>query len=46
MINEDIIAQLGFTELDQYIGDPGEGEDKSYPDLINAAQEIIGKNIR
>lgn len=38
MIDEDIIAQLGFTELDQYIGDPGEDEAKSYPRLIQAAQ--------
>jgi len=38
MINEDIIAQFGFTELDQYIGDPGDTEDKSYPRLIQAAQ--------
>jgi hypothetical protein len=38
MIDEDIIAQLGFTELDQYIGDPGEVEAKSYPRLIQAAQ--------
>ena len=38
MIDEDIIAQLGFTELDQYIGDPGETEAKSYPRLIQAAQ--------
>jgi hypothetical protein len=43
MINEDIIAQLGFTELDQYIGDPGDLEDKSYPDLINAAQSYWKK---
>ena len=38
MINEDIIAQFGFTELDQYIGDPGDTEDKSYPRLVQAAQ--------
>jgi hypothetical protein len=38
MIDEDIIAQLGFTDLDQYIGDPGEAEAKSYPRLIQAAQ--------
>jgi hypothetical protein len=38
MIDEDIIAQLGFTDLDQYIGDPGEVEAKSYPRLIQAAQ--------
>ena len=38
MIDEDIIAQYGFTELDQYIGDPGEVDSKSYPRLIQAAQ--------
>lgn len=38
MIDEDIIAQLGFTQLDQYIGDPGETESDSYPKLIQAAQ--------
>ena len=43
MINEDIIAQLGFTELDQYIGDPGDTEDKSYPRLIQAAQNYWKK---
>ena len=43
MINEDIIAQLGFTDLDQYIGDPGEEEDKSYPNLIQAAQSYWKK---
>ena len=32
-----------FTELDQYIGDPGATEDKSYPDLINAAQSYWKK---
>jgi len=37
MINEDIIAQLGFTELDQYIGDPGKTDSNSYPKLIQAA---------
>jgi hypothetical protein len=34
MINRDIIAQLGFTELDKFIGDPGDLEDYSYPDLV------------
>ena len=37
MINEDIIAQYGFTELDEYIGDPGETDSKAYPKLIQAA---------
>jgi len=31
MIDEDIIAQLGFTELDSYIGDPGNLDKHSYP---------------
>ena len=26
MIDEDIIAQFGFIELDDYIGDPGDAE--------------------
>ena len=43
MIDEDIIAQLGFTELDQYIGDPGDVEAKSYPRLIQAAQSYWKK---
>jgi hypothetical protein len=34
MIDEDIIAQLGFTALDDYIGDPGDVNAKAYPDLI------------
>jgi len=38
MIDEDIIAQLGFTVLDEYIGDPGETDSMSYPELIQAAQ--------
>ena len=43
MIDEDIIAQLGFTELDQYIGDPGNNESRSYPRLIQAAQNYWKK---
>ena len=43
MIDEDIIAQLGFTNLDQYIGDPGETDSKSYPKLIQAAQSYWKK---
>jgi hypothetical protein len=38
MIDEDIIAQLGFTALDEYIGDPGEKSETEYPDLIRIAQ--------
>lgn len=33
MIDEDIISQLGFTILDDYIGDPGNNERFSYPRL-------------
>ena len=43
MIDEDIIAHLGFTVLDDYIGDPGEVEDKSYPRLIQRAREYWKK---
>jgi hypothetical protein len=43
MIDEDIIAQLGFTELDQYIGDPGQLNSKSYPDLIQTSQNYWKK---
>lgn len=43
MIDEDIIAQFGFTELDQYIGDPGQTESDSYPKLIQAAQSYWKK---
>jgi len=43
MIDEDIIAQFGFTELDQYIGDPGDTTDKSYPQLIQAANSYWKK---
>ena len=43
MINEDIIAQLGFTSLDDYIGDPGEKERKSYPKLIEKAHDYWKK---
>lgn len=43
MIDEDIIAQLGFTVLDNYIGDPGEVDSHSYPELIQAAQSYWKK---
>jgi hypothetical protein len=43
MIDEDIIAQFGFTELDQYIGDPGATDSNSYPRLIQAAQSYWKK---
>jgi hypothetical protein len=43
MIDEDIIAQLGFTALDQYIGDPGDVDSRSYPQLIQAAESYWKK---
>ena len=43
MIDEDIIAQFGFVNLDQYIGDPGNADAKSYPKLIQAAQSYWKK---
>jgi hypothetical protein len=43
MINEDIIAQLGFTILDDFIGDPGETEKKSYPELIRQSKNYWKK---
>ena len=43
MIDEDIIAQVGFVNLDQYIGDPGDLDSKSYPKLIQAAQSYWKK---
>jgi hypothetical protein len=43
MIDEDIIAQLGFIELDDYIGDPGETDLKSYPKLIQKSNEYWKK---
>ena len=43
MINEDIIAQLGFTMLDDYIGDPGDLNSKSYPDLKQQARQYWKK---
>ena len=46
MIDEDIIAQLGFTSLDDYIGDPGSLNEKSYPDLIQRARDYWKKYSR
>lgn len=43
MINDDIIAQLGYTELDSYIGDPGEYELDEYPDLERRARDYWKK---
>ncbi len=43
MIDEDIIAQLGFTELDSYIGDPGDSDKNSYPLLKWKSREYWKK---
>ena len=43
MINEDIIAQLGFQSLDEYIGDPGDQDKRSYPDLKRVATDYWKK---
>jgi len=43
MIDEDIIAQLGFTSLDDLIGDPSDTDKKAYPDLIQRATEYWKK---
>jgi len=43
MIDEDVIAQFGFIDLDQYIGDPGQNDLNSYPRLIQAAQSYWKK---
>ena len=38
MIDEDIIAHLGFEDYDDYIGDPGSLNKNSYPELVRVAQ--------
>jgi hypothetical protein len=43
MIDEDIIAQLGFTIIDDYIGDPGNTEQYSYPRLTQFAMDYWKK---
>ena len=43
IINEDIIAQLGYTELDSYIGDPSGTDRYSYPRLTQAAHDYWRK---
>ena len=43
MVDEDIIAQLGFTSLDEYIGDPGSVNKNAYPELIQQAEEYWKK---
>ena len=45
MINDDIIAHLGYTELDSYIGDPGDAEDNDYPLLKRVAQNYWRKYV-
>jgi len=43
MINEDIIAQLGFTILDDLIGDPSNIDPYAYPDLVNTSRDYWKK---
>jgi hypothetical protein len=43
MINEDIISQLGFTLLDDLIGDPSTNDKYSYPDLVNVSRNYWRK---
>tara|TARA_B100000963_G_scaffold229693_1_gene200332 strand:- start:9831 stop:13367 length:3537 start_codon:yes stop_codon:yes gene_type:complete len=43
IIDEDIIAQLGFTSLDDLIGDPGDINKNEYPDLIRRATDYWKK---
>ena len=43
MIDEDIMAQMGYLSLDDYIGDPGDGSAKSYPNLINLSNQYWRK---
>ena len=45
MINEDIIAQLGFTLLDDLIGDPSNNDPYAYPDLVNTSREYWKKYV-
>jgi hypothetical protein len=43
MIDEDIILQLGYVELDNFIGDPGQLKSTSYPALEQFAQSYWKK---
>ena len=43
MIDEDIIAQLGYVRLDEFIGDPETINEKSYPDLIRFSRSYWKK---
>ena len=45
-IDEDIIAQLGYVRLDQYIGDPENQSQKSYPELIQFSKSYWKKYSR
>jgi len=42
-INEDIMAQLGFVDLEDYIGDPAEQNFRSYPSLIRFSENYWKK---
>ena len=42
-IDEDIIAQLGYVRLDEYLGDPEHIQEKSYPDLIQFSRSYWKK---
>jgi hypothetical protein len=42
-IDEDIIAQLGYIRLDEYLGDPEHILEKSYPDLIQFSRSYWKK---
>lgn len=45
MINEDIIAHLGYTELDSYIGDPGDDGKNEYRQLKQVAKSYWKKYL-
>lgn len=45
-IDEDIIAQLGYVRLDEYIGDPENQSQKSYPELIQFSKSYWKKYSR
>lgn len=45
MINDDIIAHLGYTELDSYIGDPGDTTSTDYPLLKQVARNYWRKYV-
>ena len=42
-INNDIFNQLGYFEIDDYIGDPGDAYKEKYPALINFATQYWKK---